>query len=69
MWFIGVEVWQETSAPPPKINPGSVPDLSRQDVIFSLKNLENSTYLGLRQFFNQKKRPFFLSLTKYLFLI
>ena len=27
MWFIGVEVEQETSAPPPKKNPGSVPDL------------------------------------------
>ena len=27
MWFIGVEVEQETSAPPPKKNPGSAPDL------------------------------------------
>ena len=26
MWFIGVEVQQETSAPPPKKNPGSAPD-------------------------------------------
>ena len=25
MWFIGVEEEQETSAPPPKINPGSAP--------------------------------------------
>ena len=25
MWFIGVEVKQETSAPPPKKNPGSAP--------------------------------------------
>ena len=25
MWFIDVEVEQETSAPPPKINPGSAP--------------------------------------------
>jgi len=25
-WFIGVEVEQETSAPPPKKNPGSAPD-------------------------------------------
>ena len=25
MWFIGVEVEQETSAPPPKENPGSAP--------------------------------------------
>ena len=26
MWFIGVKVEQETSAPPPKKNPGSAPD-------------------------------------------
>ena len=26
MWFVGVEVEQETSAPPPKKNPGSAPD-------------------------------------------
>ena len=25
MWFIAVEVEQETSAPPPKKNPGSAP--------------------------------------------
>ena len=25
MWFIGVEVQQEMSAPPPKKNPGSAP--------------------------------------------
>ena len=25
MWFIGVEVEQQTSAPPPKKNPGSAP--------------------------------------------
>ena len=29
MWFIGVEVEQETSAPPPKKNPGFVPDISK----------------------------------------
>ena len=28
MWFIGVEVAQETSAPPPKKNPGSAPELA-----------------------------------------
>ena len=27
MWFIGVEVEQETSAPPPKTNPGSAAGL------------------------------------------
>ena len=28
VWFIGVEVEQETSAPPPKRNPGSAPALT-----------------------------------------
>ena len=28
LWFIGAEVDQETSAPPPKKNPGSAPDYS-----------------------------------------
>ena len=28
MWFIGVEVEQETSAPPPNKNPGSAPERS-----------------------------------------
>ena len=27
MWFIGVEVKQETNTPPPKKNPGSAPDV------------------------------------------
>ena len=27
MWFIGVEVEQETGAPPPKKNPGSPPEM------------------------------------------
>ena len=31
MWFIGVEVEQETSAPPPKKNPGSAPAMVCQD--------------------------------------
>ena len=30
MWFIGVEVEQETSAPPPKNNPGSAPEKARR---------------------------------------
>ena len=30
MWFIGVDVEQETSAPPPKKNPGSAPVKSPQ---------------------------------------
>ena len=35
MWFIGVEVEEETSAPPPKKNPGSAPE----------KNMKNSKIL------------------------
>ena len=38
MWFIGVEVEQETSAPPPKKNPGSAP------VIYSSLYLLNAKY-------------------------
>ena len=33
MWFIGVEVEQETSAPPPKKNPGSAPDYCNESVL------------------------------------
>ena len=32
MWFIGAEVEQETSAPPPKKNPGSSPEYTRSDL-------------------------------------
>ena len=37
MWFIGVEVEQETSAPPPKKNPGSAPAIAT--MIFSLTKI------------------------------
>ena len=40
MWFIGVEVEQETRAPPPKKNPGSAPvycSLSALWFVFVLK--------------------------------
>ena len=32
MWFIGVEVEQETSAPPPKKNPGSASAVSLKEL-------------------------------------
>ena len=32
MWFIGVEVEQEASAPPPKKNPGSAPEFLSHSV-------------------------------------
>ena len=41
MWFIGVEVEQETSAPPPKKNPASAPvadyDLQASGMIHSFR--------------------------------
>ena len=36
MWFIGVEVEQETSAPPPKKTPGSAPENYTVSVKFTL---------------------------------
>ena len=33
MWFIGVKVEQETSAPPPKRNPGSAPGTMQLELI------------------------------------
>ena len=35
MWFIGVEVEQETSAPPPKKNSGSAPEKVSFSTFFS----------------------------------
>ena len=40
MWFIGVEVEQETSAPPPKRNPGSAPGT------YDCKTQQNATLSG-----------------------
>ena len=37
MWFIGVEVEQETSAPPPKKNPGSAPEMGCIMSVYSIK--------------------------------
>ena len=37
MWFIGVEVEQETSAPPPKKNPGSAPVLNYFSLYLKVK--------------------------------
>ena len=35
MWFIGVEVEQKTSAPPPKKNPGSAPERDTRHCLVS----------------------------------
>ena len=39
MWFIGVEVEQETSAPSPKKNLGSAPALYRENTTKSYKSV------------------------------
>ena len=39
MWFIGVEVEQEASAPPPKKNPGSAPAVSHRNKTIQRQNL------------------------------
>ena len=38
MWFIGVEVEQETRAPPPKINPGFAPAPRTASDIDAIRN-------------------------------
>ena len=47
MWFIGVEVAQETSAPPPKKNPGSAP------VKFPSSFVCSSAYLEYKGMFSR----------------
>ena len=46
MWFIGVEVAQEMSAPPPKKNPGSAPgrrpQKPKQDTLLCCKETQNA---------------------------
>ena len=55
MWFIGVEVEQETSAPPPKKDPGSAPahneDHAKLMILFHL--LCMYAVLTIRQFLAQ----------------
>ena len=50
MWFIGVEVEKETSAPPPKKNPGSVPETSA--------NLNTLNVQNPKTFMNTEKTSF-----------
>ena len=48
MWFIGVEVEQETSAPPPKIDPGSAPAPSDRGALLS-ERLEQGVVKSMRE--------------------
>ena len=75
MWFIGVEVEQETSAPPPKKNPGSAPGkgflTSGKGVLIKRVSVNrgrttkplnfDSTHSGLQAFFRYKKVSYQLS--------
>ena len=45
MWFIGVEVEQETSAPPPKKNPGSAP----ATVLYIYRHIEKCICTRMRR--------------------
>ena len=55
MWFIGVEVDQETSAPPPKKNPGSAPVVISYCCAADINELRlnHDSTLGL----TKRKRP------------
>ena len=48
MWFIGVEVEQETSAPPAKKNPGSAPELTTQRKLHAFSFISDTFRLLLR---------------------
>ena len=56
MWFIGVEVEQETSAPPPKKNPVSAPEIGPKftpvtdRLVISYRTLPEKVYLGSEDF-------------------
>ena len=47
MWFIGVEVEQETSVPPPKKNPGSAP-VGEFDCVRLPNPIEVNRTIGVR---------------------
>ena len=47
MWFIGVEVEQETSAPPPKKNPGSTPGHHYTSIEFFVYHHHHHVYNAL----------------------
>ena len=49
MWFIGVEVEQETSAPPPKKNPRSAPVVATQRTLYNALKIPDRYFNG---FFN-----------------
>ena len=63
MWFIGVEVEKETSAPPPKENPGSAPAIN-QSINHSIK-INQQKLLSKQSSTKFESRPFSDNLTAY----
>ena len=55
MWFIGVEVEQETSAPPPEKNPGSAPVGGPLECVTEAKNVNVSCNFDLRLYVIAKR--------------
>ena len=45
MWFVGVEVEQETSEPPPKKNPGSAPVFQHIPIVYDKSGWASSLSL------------------------
>ena len=66
MWFIGVEVEQETSAPSPKKNPGSAPEIHymvawRYEIsLLVLKNTSLDRWLTHEIFFKTQREILYL---------
>ena len=54
MWFIGVEVEQETSAPPPKKNPGSAP----VKIYYTILSITTRHYISIWETFPGISFPF-----------
>ena len=61
MWFIGVEVEQETSAPPPKKNPGSAPDAP----LLTRGSLANGSYRNMTSLESSEESCFFPDFCKF----
>ena len=58
MWFIGFEVEQETSAPPPKKTPGSAPDYHHHQALrlFTINVFNLSDQKALTRNINKLKK-------------
>ena len=68
MWFIGVEVEQETSEPPPKKNPGSTPVNNSFSFFLQLKTIGGHkcvvSHLGFSHYHGKWKNQNFVTLPR-----